>query len=189
MFNGPFPLWSTALNLTAGEDLAWQKRKASSFVYSPLFCGWDYMPSSARERVSNACKAYREVAPWRKDNSLNEMGYGGKGGAPLIGTAMGASGATVSPNWGYHTKPTVAALLALFNARIGWWTGNPRNSTGYNKYAPGALYFLSEFFGSAGEDDSSVYLSDGGHFENMGVVRIGAATGQVHHCVRCGCRP
>ena len=29
-FNGPYPMWCAALNLTGGEDLAWQKRKASS---------------------------------------------------------------------------------------------------------------------------------------------------------------
>ena len=40
-YDGPYPIWSTALNLTAGEELAWQKRKAASFIYSPLYCGWD----------------------------------------------------------------------------------------------------------------------------------------------------
>jgi hypothetical protein len=173
VFNGPYPLWCTALNLTAGEDLAWQKRKASSFLYSPLYCGWDYMPSSAKERATDPVgDAYRAVAPWRANPPRDIVGYGGKGGAPLIGTAMAASGAAISPNWGYHTKPAIAALLAMFNVRIGWWTGNPRDHKGYKKYAPGALYFLSELFGSAGEDDDFVYISDGGHFENLGIYEL-----------------
>ena len=36
---GPFPLINTALNLVAGERLAWQERRAESFLLSPLFCG------------------------------------------------------------------------------------------------------------------------------------------------------
>lgn len=36
---GPFPLINTAMNLVAGDRLAWQERKAESFLLSPLFCG------------------------------------------------------------------------------------------------------------------------------------------------------
>ena len=168
-FDGPYPMWCTALNLTGGEDLAWQKRKASSFIYSPLFCGWDYMPTSTARIKGNA---YREVAACTDVGESSGEGYGGKGGAPLIGTAMAASGAAVSPNWGYHTKPAVAALLAIFNVRIGWWAGNPLDPVGYKKYAPGIAYFLSELLGSANEEKEYVYLSDGGNFENLGLYEL-----------------
>ena len=36
---GPFPLINAALNLVAGDQLAWQERMAESFVLSPLYCG------------------------------------------------------------------------------------------------------------------------------------------------------
>ena len=36
---GPFRLINTALNLVAGEELAWQDRKAESFTLTPLYCG------------------------------------------------------------------------------------------------------------------------------------------------------
>src|SRR5947209_4210164 len=36
---GPYLLVNTALNLVKGEELAWQERKAESFVLSPGFCG------------------------------------------------------------------------------------------------------------------------------------------------------
>ncbi len=84
-YDGPYPMWCTALNLTAGEDLAWQTRKAASFIYSPMFCGWDYMPTSLSRIKGNA---YREVAACTDDGRSNGVGYGGPGGAPLIGTAM-----------------------------------------------------------------------------------------------------
>jgi hypothetical protein len=168
-FNGPYPMWCASLNLTRGEDLAWQERKASSFIFSPLFCGWDYMPTSTTRIKGNA---YREVAACTEDGESNGEGYGGKGGAPLIGTAMAASGAAIAPNMGYHTKPAVAALLTIFNVRIGWWAGNPLHPRGYLKYAPGIGYFLAELLGSANEDKQYVYLSDGGHFENLGVYEL-----------------
>jgi hypothetical protein len=168
-YDGPYPMWCAALNLTAGEDLAWQKRKAASFLFSPMFCGWDYMPTSLSRVKGNA---YREVAACTDDGRSNGVGYGGPGGAPLIGTAMAASGAAISPNWGFHTKPAIAALLALFNIRIGWWTGNPLDPKGYLKYTPGVSYFLSELLGMANEENEYVYLSDGGHFENLGLYEL-----------------
>lgn len=171
-FNGPYPIWGTALNLTAGEDLAWQERKASSFIYSPLFCGWDYFSPGRAVADGLGDLGYRAVAKCNVSGHGNGDGYGGEGGAPFIGTAMAASGAAISPNWGYHTKPAIAALLAIFNIRIGWWTGNTRSDEGSKRYAPKAGYFLKELFGATGQDGDFVYLSDGGHFENLGIYEL-----------------
>jgi len=174
-FDGPYPIWATALNLTEGEDLAWQERKASSFIFSPLYCGWDYFdPKKSTDAGHKGLsrQAYIEVAKCQRDGTGNGPGYGGEGGAPLIGTAMAASGAAISPNWGYHTKPATAALLALFNIRIGWWTPNPRSSRYVSKYAPKADYYLRELLGSTNENSNFVYLSDGGHFENLGIYEL-----------------
>ena len=38
---------------------------------------------------------------------------------------MAISGAAASPNMGYHSSPLVTFLMTLFNARLGWWLGNP----------------------------------------------------------------
>src|SRR5207247_1985125 len=38
---GPYPIVNAALNLVAGQDLAWQERKATSFVFTPKYCGYD----------------------------------------------------------------------------------------------------------------------------------------------------
>jgi hypothetical protein len=182
-FDGPYPIWGTALNLTSGEDLAWQKRKATSFIYSPLFCGWDYF-SPGRVLVSGLRDlGYRAVAACTQDGDGNGKGYGGKLGAPFIGTAMAASGAAISPNWGYHTKPAIAALLAVFNIRIGWWTGNTRSDEGSKLYAPKAGYFLKELLGATGQDGDFVYLSDGGHFENLGIYEL--VRRRVRYIIAC----
>ncbi len=199
-YDGPYPIWGTALNLTSGkEDLAWQKRKAASFIYSPLYCGWDYvnpreiaepyeMPqpdTTCGSKITSAkshdyCQhAYRGTGAF----ALSDPGgidpkrdrreaYTGHGCGPYIGTAMAASGAAVSPNWGYHTRPAVAALLAFFNIRIGCWTGNPRREKYWKRYAPGAYYLLPEILGQTDDAGRYVYLSDGGHFENLGIYEL-----------------
>ena len=50
--------------------------------------------------------------------------YGGTDGISL-GTAITISGAAASPNMGYHSSPLVTFMMTFFNARLGWWLGNP----------------------------------------------------------------
>ena len=37
---GPYPIINTALNITVGSRLAWQERKAESFVFTPKYSGF-----------------------------------------------------------------------------------------------------------------------------------------------------
>src|SRR5581483_8638143 len=99
----PLHVVNIALNLVSGDNLAWQQRKAESFTVTPLHAG------SAR-------LGYRRAAAYAK----NEKGLG-----ISLGTAVAISGAAASPNMGYHSSPAVTFLLTLFNARLGWWLGNP----------------------------------------------------------------
>src|SRR6185295_9910671 len=98
--NRPFPVIGAALNLVAGQDLAWQQRKAECFTASPLHCG------AAR-------LGYRR-----------SQAFGGENGISL-GTAVATSGAAANPNMGYHSSPAVTFIMTLFNARLGVWLGNP----------------------------------------------------------------
>ena len=92
-----------------------------------------------------------------------------------IGTAMSISGAAASPNSGYHTSPVLAFLMTIFNVRLGWWVPNPAKGD-WRLQAPewpGFLKYLSfELFGSATPNAAFVYLSDGGHFENLGIYEL-----------------
>src|SRR5205085_2048219 len=98
--------------------------------------------------------------------------YGGPSGISL-GTAVAISGAAASPNMGYHSSPPLSFLLTLFNVRLGWWLGNPKSSTYVNRNPTNSLVpFLAETFGYTNADFPYVYLSDGGHFENLGMYEM-----------------
>jgi hypothetical protein len=150
----PFHVVNIALNVVNSQRLAWQERKAEPFTVTPLHCG----------TAANGL-GYRATAE-----------YGGENGMTL-GTALAISGAAASPNMGYNSSPLVTLLLALFNVRLGWWLGNPgpKGDPDYYKSAgPNTSIspFLAEMLGFTTDDDRYVYLSDGGHFENLGLYEM-----------------
>jgi hypothetical protein len=87
---------------------------------------------------------------------------------------MALSGAAASPNMGYHSSPAMAFLLTLFNVRLGSWCGNPNSDPAWKSASPqlALRYLLSELLGRTDENKPFVYLSDGGHFENLGVYEL-----------------
>jgi len=62
----------------------------------------------------------------------------------------------------------------LFNVRLGWWLGNPRYPVAAQREGPrfGIWQVLCELFGQTDDRRSYVYLSDGGHFENLGLYEM-----------------
>ncbi|HEY0140414.1 MAG TPA: patatin-like phospholipase family protein [Thermoanaerobaculia bacterium] len=148
---GPLHVINTALNLTTGENLGWQQRMAESFTVSPLHSGSLYVG-------------------YRKSED-----YGGPRGISL-GTAVTISGAAASPNMGYHSSPTMAFLMTMFNVRLGSWLGNPgvHGQKSYGKAHPTSNLrpLVHELTGGSNDRARWIYLSDGGHFENLGVYEM-----------------
>ena len=143
-----------ALNLVHGSDLALQQRKAESFTVTALHSGSSKL-------------GYR-----------SSKTYGDAEGISM-GTAVAISGAAASPNMGYHTSPVLSFLMTLFNARLGWWLGNPGKPGGgklstYDKRGPrwALRPLVAESLGFTDDENPYVYLSDGGHFENLGLYEM-----------------
>ncbi|HEY0172505.1 MAG TPA: hypothetical protein VGB98_15895, partial [Pyrinomonadaceae bacterium] len=141
-----------ALNLVGGDKLAWQQRRAESFTSTPLHSGSLFV-------------GYRRTRD-----------YGGKSGIAL-GTAVAISGAAASSNMGYFSpSPFVTLALTFFNARLGWWLGNPGvhgARTFFRSHPKSALSpILDEAFGQTDDRNPYVLLSDGGHFENLGLYEM-----------------
>lgn len=160
-YDGPYPLSNITLNLVSGEELAWQERKGASFVFTPRATGWNVYRG-------------RETRALDKDGFRPTNRYLQTADGVTLGTAMAISGAAASPNMGAGTTPAMAFLLTVFNVRLGWWLGNPRHKKTWNRMGPhvGAAALLAELFGSTDETSRYVYLSDGGHFENLAVYEL-----------------
>lgn len=163
----PYPLINCALNIThdpvagATDRLGWQERKAASFLFSPLHCGY------------RLAFGERGIDAFQKTADFAVEAVGRKEPLPLA-MAMTISGAAASPNWGYHTNAATAFLMTVFNARLGWWLPNPRKPTCWRKDSRSfsSRMLLLELLGLSSDRKDRVYLSDGGHFENLGLYEL-----------------
>jgi hypothetical protein len=142
----PFPVLNMAVNLVAPTAEA---RSVESFTVTPLHAG-------------SSPLGYRPTRAYA--------------GSLSLGTAMAISGAAVSPiNAGGRRMSGVASLLlSLLMVRLGQWVGNPRDAQRWQKPAPDwALAALTrEAFGVTDVRNPYVYLSDGGHFDNLGLYEM-----------------
>ncbi|MGH8638634.1 MAG: hypothetical protein ACREUZ_15975, partial [Burkholderiales bacterium] len=168
----PLHVINTTLNLVSDKSLAMQQRKSESFTISPLHCGsWTlgFRPSAGYSREKNGARGIS------------------------VGTAVTISGAAASPNMGARSTPALTFLLTLFNARLGAWLGNPgaAGASTWHDADPriGPAPLLRELFGLTSDRSSYVFLSDGGHFENLGLYEM---IRRRCHCILvsdAGCDP
>lgn len=163
-YYGPYLILNTALNASQVIELDRQDRKAESFIFSPLYCGFDFSveKASADVKTKSYDYAYRETKNYAYDD-----------GGPNIGTAMAISGAAINPNQGYHSSAATAFLLTVFNVQMGRWIGNPRKST-WQCSDPkfGLGYIINNLAGKTNTRNDFIALSDGGHFDNMGLYEM-----------------
>lgn len=168
----PYHIINASLNGVSGARLAWQLRRARSFVFTPLYAGFD---ARAERDAEPATSSVHATLPPR--SGLWDEGYRPSAeyaGGISLGTAIAISGAAVAPNMGAYTSPALAFLMTVFNLRLGWWLGNPRHVHAWNKPGPkfGLVSLLFELLGNVSDRRRYVYLSDGGHFENLGIYEL-----------------
>jgi hypothetical protein len=168
---GPYPIINAALNLNAGSQLATQERKAASFVFTPAYCG--FHAGSTPDGAADGGDQLTGGDVFEASAYRPTRGYAYESG-PDVGTAMAISGAAANPNWGYHTSGPMAFLLTVFNARLGWWLGNPRWRDASGEPGPkfALRYLFSELLGQTTGSSRFVNLSDGGHFDNLGLYEL-----------------
>jgi hypothetical protein len=158
--SGPVHIVNCALNLGGASDLSLHTRQSASFTLTPYRAGSSYLARTA--------SGAREPLGYRPVNTSF-----GPRTEPSLGQAISISGAAASPNMGYHTSTAVAFLLTVFNVRLGWWFPSPKN-TKVNRPSPifSMRYLIKELFGNADDQSNYLMLSDGGHFENLGVYEL-----------------
>lgn len=147
-----FHIVNLAINIVrpSADNLQWQERKAAAFTITRLHSGSPVL-------------GYR-----------SSRGYGN---CISLGRALTISGAAASPSMGYHSSSLVAFVMTIFNVRLGWWLPNPITTQPEDnwlreepRFGFGSL--MSEAMSGATVDKDFVYLSDGGHFENLALYEL-----------------
>lgn len=149
----PYPIINAALNIEGSQFVNKRGRNADFFMFTPEYTGSDATGYVGTERIE-------------KDETALDLG-----------TAMAISGAAISSNMGRETIKPLSPTLALLNIRLGYWLRNPLT---VRKDRPlwqrvfdvrGFLLF-KEMFSWITETSRTVYLTDGGNIENLGVYAL-----------------
>jgi hypothetical protein len=162
-----YPLIGTTLNLLAVKQLDWQYRRGASFCLTPGYCG--YIPPPSHYSATPVGDICARIAGTSNGNAFGPS----VATRVTLGDAMAISGAAISPNMGYHSSPAATFLLTLFDARLGWWLPHPglRRASDFKTTFYGT-WLIREMLGMTSEKGKFIYLSDGGHFENLGIYEL-----------------
>jgi hypothetical protein len=150
----PFHLINSALNIQGSKYANRRGRNADFFLFSPKFIG-----SSATQYVRTE----------ELEDAVKELD---------LATAMAVSGAAASSNMGASSIKALTPTLAILNVRLGYWAANPRQLAQDRKpssvfaSAFDQFYFLQELLGLMRENSNTIYLTDGGHIENLGIYEL-----------------
>ena len=140
----PLHLVNAVVNDLGSKRLEWRDRLAAPFTLSALHYG-------------------STVTNYRRTNADSP-------GAMTMGRAMAISGAAANPSMGYFSSAPVRWLMGFFNLRLGWWLRNPRDRTHLDAEPRSALSpYFEELRGTSGVHSKYINLSDGGHFDNLGL--------------------
>jgi predicted acylesterase/phospholipase RssA len=150
---GPYHLINAALNIQGSDFANRRGRNADFFLFSPAFVG-------------SVATGYCDTKEMQAETNLD------------LATAMAVSGAAFSSNMGANSIRALTATLAILNIRTGYWLKNPRAIT--NKADPSRharlkstrWYLWRELTGQLRENGAEVYLTDGGHIENLGIYEL-----------------
>ena len=171
--NKPLQLVCCTVNdLASSDPVATLRRGAVSRVLSPV----GFSVGSA-------------AVPWHQDSQAAPNRWTGE--APWLATSITASGAAFNSQMGSKSMelgPGVTYLMATLNLRLGLWLRHPSGTGRLHGLLPGWTFYR-ELFGSSSATARRVNLSDGGHFENMGVFELLRRHCRYIIASDCGCDP
>jgi hypothetical protein len=151
----PYPLINTNAILIADDNQKVASRGGDNFVISPFAVG-----SSS--------------TGWQ-----DTLEYVGRNGPLTLASAMAASGAAANASagslgTGITMNPFVSAVMTLLNMRLGLWVGNP-SRPGWRRLRSIPTFLMTGIylaFYKHKRDSKFLELTDGGHFENLGLYEL-----------------
>lgn len=167
----PLHVINTTLNAVQSTHVGRHETMAQSMTFSPL-------------HVGNRFVGYRPAAEYGSDGR-------GRGTGLSLGMALAVSGAAAASAMGIHSTKARAFLLTIANARLGLWFGNPNSAMGWQRSEPplGVGPLAREMLGLTTDHNPYVYLSDGGHYENLGLWEMVARRCRFVIISDAGCDP
>lgn len=175
--NSLFPVVNTTLNIATGNNAEWAERKAASFIFTPLACGSEALRHPGQDASEiDPCGAFVPTDRFAGLETLKAHPTKPTETGPGLGSVLTVSGAAVSPSWGYHSSRITAFLMTLFNVRLGVWLPNPSKATADElrlaRPSNSLMALIDEMLGETTDESQAIYLSDGGHFENLGLYEM-----------------
>jgi hypothetical protein len=150
--NTPYHLVNTNAVLMDSKNKKVSDRGGDSFILSPLYVG-------------------SQATGWMQTERFYRNKF-------TLATAVAISAAAVNPHAGpagegLSRNRAVSLLMALLNLRLGYWVPNPRfpNAPTRMHHFWSGWYELSPTSGY-NESSTFVQLSDGGHFDNLGLYEL-----------------
>jgi hypothetical protein len=151
----PYHIINTNIILVSSRKPKYRGRGGDNFILTPAYCG------------SNA-------TGWRPTREF-------MAGRMTLATAMAISGAAVNPSTGVGGQGVtrqsfLSMLMGLLNIRLGYWAPNPQPDKEPpsfwipNYLVPGLWELVLRR--RLNENSKFVQLSDGGHFENLGLYEL-----------------
>jgi len=156
----PYHIINTNLVTTDSSRSKYHGRGGDNFILSPLYCGSD-------------ATGWQQTKDYRK-RRLRNIGI-------TLATAMATSGAAINPSAGPNgqglTKnKLISTLLGLLNIQLGFWSDNPNPKWKSISRLPSNFLWPGLFGNVLGrnlsENSRSILLTDGGHFENLGLYEL-----------------
>ncbi len=152
----PYHLINTNMVLVDSPKSKYRGRGGDSFILSPLYCG-------------SKATGWRQTSKYMTTKFARGM---------TLPTAMAISAAAVNPNagvggQGVTRNKLVSTLMSLLNVRTGYWAINPEK-TPLLPFPPNFFYpgLKGVSGGGLSEERRSIELTDGGHFENLGLYEL-----------------
>ncbi len=132
-------------------------RSVTSFTFSATAMGGPLIGAVETAKLEEACDTIRQSYF-------------------TLPAAVAMSGAAISPSMGKMTRRPLRFLMALANVRLGVWVPNPRKMSAFKRRKrypnPRTSYLLRELLGLNPLNAPYLYVTDGGHYENLGLVEL-----------------
>lgn len=173
--SGPYHIINAALNVEGSKEANKRGRNAEFFMFTPDFVGSDLTRYAHTEQPPPKSSGQKPEGPPPTDMEALDPRLD-------LATAVAISGAAVSANMGTYTVRLLSPTLALLNIRLGYWLRNPRDYArkpnlraeirGWTSFLFAPFYLFQEMFNLLDETSPSLYLTDGGNIENLGVYEL-----------------